>query len=249
MSRVTDSKAMVQAGWDDVPHLDETTKTELLASIPPHLRDARTKGTPSFGSGAIYPVEQSAIIVDPFPIPKWWAKGYGLDVGWNRTAGIFGAHDRDSDVIYLYSEHYRGQAELSVHAEAIKARGTWLRGAIDPASAGSGQIDGQQVLANYRGLGLDVIPANNAVEAGLQVVWQMLSSGRLKVFCTLSNWLNEHRLYRRDEKGRIVKDRDHLMDGTRYLCMMLGQVMQTPPVAKFGTDETTFTIASKIGGY
>jgi hypothetical protein len=239
---------MVQAGWDDVPHLDAATKAEMLESIPPHLRDARTKGTPSFGSGAIYPVEQAAIIVDPFPIPRWWAKGYGLDVGWNKTAAIFGTHDRDSDVVYLYSEHYRGQAELSVHAEAIKARGEWLRGAIDPASAGAGQIDGRQVLANYQDLGLDVIPANNAVEAGLQIVWQMLSTGRLKVFSTLSNWLNEHRLYRRDERGRIVKERDHLMDATRYLCMMLGQVMQTPQVAR-RHEEPTFAIASKIGGY
>lgn len=249
MSHVTDSKAMVQAGWDDVPHLDETTKAEMLASIPPHLRDARTKGTPSFGSGAIYPVEQSAIIVEPFPIPKWWAKGYGLDVGWNRTAGIFGAHDRDSDVVYLYSEHYRGQAEPSVHAEAIKARGTWLRGAIDPAARGRGQRDGEQLLANYQDLGLDVSLANNAVEAGLQTVWQLLSGGRLKVFSTLSNWLNEHRLYRRDEKGRIVKEHDHLMDATRYLIMSLGSVMQTPPVANTTGSESTFKLASNIGGY
>lgn len=249
MAHVTDSKAMVQAGWDDVPHLDETTKAEMLASIPPHLRDARTKGTPSFGSGAIYPVEQSAIIVDPFPIPKWWAKGYGLDVGWNRTAAIFGAHDRDSDVVYLYSEHYRGQAEPSVHAEAIKARGTWLRGAIDPAARGRGQRDGEQLLANYQDLGLDVVIANNAVEAGLQNVWQMLSGGRIKVFSTLSNWLNEHRLYRRDEKGRIVKQHDHLMDATRYLIGSLGQIMQTPPVAKTAGSEATFKIASPMGGY
>ena len=249
MARVTDSKAMVQAGWDDVPHLDETTKAEMLESIPPHLRDARTKGTPSFGSGTIYPVVQSEIIVAPFAIPRWWAKGYGFDVGWNRTAAIFGAHDRDSDVLYLYSEHYRGQAEPSVHAEAIKARGTWLRGAIDPASRGRAQRDGTQLLSTYQDLGLDVVPADNAVEAGLMTVWQMLSTGRLKVFSTCTNWLAEHRLYRRDEKGRIVKERDHLMDACRYLCMTLGPVMQTPPVAKLESDMSTFSIASKIGGY
>jgi hypothetical protein len=39
------------------------------------------------------------------------------------------------------------------------------------------------------------------------------------VFRTLQNWLSEYRLYRRDEKGRVVKDRDHLMDATRYLLM------------------------------
>ena len=53
-------------------------------------------------------------MVDPFELPLHWPRGYGLDVGWNRTAAIGGAHDRDTDVVYLWSEHYRGQAEPSV---------------------------------------------------------------------------------------------------------------------------------------
>jgi hypothetical protein len=44
-----------------------------------------------------------------------------------------------------------------------------------------------------------------------------MSENRLKVFSSLRNWLNEFRLYRRDEKGKVVKDNDHLMDATRYL--------------------------------
>jgi hypothetical protein len=31
------------------------------------------------------------------------------------------------------------------------------------------------------------------------------------------NWLSEFRLYRRNEKGAVVKENDHLMDATRYL--------------------------------
>ena len=45
---------------------------------------------------------------------------------------------------------------------------------------------------------------------------QRLSTGRLKVFRTLQSWLAEYRLYRRDEKGAVVKKDDHLMDATRY---------------------------------
>ena len=44
-----------------------------------------------------------------------------------------------------------------------------------------------------------------------------MSFGKLKVFKSLGNWLQEFRLYRRDDKGRVVKDNDHLMDATRYL--------------------------------
>lgn len=235
------------AGWDDVPHLDEKTKETLLAEIPPFLRDARTKGTPSLGAGAIYPIEQSEITVTPFAIPAHFAKGYGFDVGWNRTAAIFGAHDRDNDVLYLYAEHYRGQAEPSIHADAIKARGDWLAGTIDPAARGRLIKDGEQLIETYRELGLHITPADNTVEAGLLEVWQMLSTARLKVFANCQNWLNEHRLYRRDEKGKIVKANDHLMDATRYLVRMRGKVMATKPVRKISND--TFRVADANAGY
>ena len=79
-----------------------------------------------------------------------------------------------------------------------------------------GQRDGEQLLQNYVDLGLLLTKADNGVEAGLFDVWQRLSTGRLKVFRTLQSWLSEYRLYRRDEKGAVVKKDDHLMDATRY---------------------------------
>src|SRR5215467_13831811 len=85
------SKFVVMAGWDDVPHLDEQTKQDLYASIPPYQRDARSKGIPQLGSGAIYPVPESEIVCKPFEIPRYWPRAYALDVGWNRTAAIWGA--------------------------------------------------------------------------------------------------------------------------------------------------------------
>lgn len=213
------TKHMVMASWDDVPHLNEKDKADLRASYPAYQVDARTKGIPQLGSGAIYPVPESDIIVEPFEIPRHWPRAYGLDVGWNRTAAIWGATDRDTRTTYLYSEHYRGQAEPSVHADGIKSRGIWIPGAIDPAARGRGQNDGAVLLQSYIDLGLDLAMANNAVESGIYEVWQDLSAGRIKVFKTLQNWLAEFRIYRRDEKGRIVKEKDHAMDATRYLRM------------------------------
>jgi hypothetical protein len=71
----------------------------------------------------------------------------------------------------------------------------------------------------YTALGLDLQPAINAVETGTYEVWEALSIGRLKVFETLSRWTSEFRQYHRDEKGRIVKKDDHLMDAMRYWWM------------------------------
>lgn len=248
MPAVSSSKYLVTAGWQDVPHLDPKTKAELLEATPPFLRDARSKGIPSLGAGAIYPVEQSVFVVAPFAIPPHYAKGYGLDVGWNRTAAMFGAWDRDGDVLYLYSEHYRGHAEPSIHADAIKARGAWIKGAIDPAANGRQQADGQQLIATYRALGLDLIDADNTVEAGILEVWQLLATGRLKVFSSCINWLNEHRLYRRDENGKIIKAHDHAMDATRYLIRMRALIMRTAPVVG-ASPLQDFAIADTRGGY
>lgn len=207
----------IQADWDDAPHLTAAQKESLWESIPPYQRDARSKGIPQLGSGAIYPVGESEFVIDPVQIQPWWRKVYAMDVGWNRTAVIWGAIDPETDILYLYSEHYRGQAEPPIHAAAVKAKGEWIPGVIDPAARGRGQKDGEQLFKNYQDLGLVLIAANNAVEAGIYEVWTRLATGRLKVFRNCVNWLSEYRVYRRDEKGKIVKDNDHLMDATRYL--------------------------------
>jgi hypothetical protein len=52
---------------------------------------------------------------------------------------------------------------------------------------------------------------------------------RLFVFNSLQNWLSEFRIYRRDEKGKIVKQNDHLMDATRYLIVSGLQVACREP--------------------
>lgn len=210
-------QALVMAGWDDAPHLDAETKDRLLRDCEPHLKLARSKGIPSIGAGAIYPVAEEEITVDDFEIPGHWPRAYGLDVGWNRTAATFGALDRENDVLYIYSCHYQGQQEPSTHVAAIKARGEWIPGTIDPASRGRSQKDGQQLLQIYRDLGLTLTEAENSVESGLYEVHQRLATGRLKVFRTCKAWFAEYRIYHRDEKGHVVKKNDHLMDGTRYL--------------------------------
>jgi hypothetical protein len=81
----------------------------------------------------------------------------------------------------------------------------------------------------YRELGLDLVEADNAVESGLYELLTRMTTGRLKVFQSCQNWLGEFRLYRRDERGRIVKDRDHLMDALRYGHSRLHDILRTKP--------------------
>lgn len=214
-------KWYIQAGWNDVPHLDELEKRRLIATIPPYQVDARTKGEPALGVGAIYPIGEADIAAPDFAIPDSWPRAYGMDVGWNKTAVIWGAKDPGSGIIYLYSCHYQGQGEPPSHAAGIKARGDWIPGVIDPASVGAGIIDGKSVREFYNKLGLHLTDADNAVEAGILKAWEMMLTGRLKIFASLEPWWREFRKYHRDDKGngKIVKRDDHLMDATRYLLM------------------------------
>src|SRR5665213_3388138 len=109
------SKFVVNLTWEDAPHLTKEAKEELLASYSPHERDARSKGIPQLGAGAIYPVVEADVLIEPFSIPDKWPRAAGMDVGWKKTAVIWGAYDQKSDVWYLYSEYYRGYAEPAIH--------------------------------------------------------------------------------------------------------------------------------------
>ena len=224
-----DFKTFIQAGWKDVPHLDAEEQRALMATTPPYQIAARTEGEPSLGSGAIYPIAEREILVPTAEIPSSWPRVYAMDVGWNRTAVIWGAKDPGSGRIVLYDEHYRGHGEPASHAEGVRARGAWMRGVIDPASSGSNQIDGRKLIDIYARLGLHLEPAVNAVEAGLTETWNLLVSGRLVVQEHLTNWRSEFRKYHRDEQGKIVKASDHLMDATRYLIISGREHMKTAP--------------------
>lgn len=245
-----------QITWDDVPHLDTETKNDLLKGIAPWLREARTKGIPQLGSGAIYPVAESDISVQPFPIPPHWPKVYGMDVAFaqNKTAAVWVAQDPNSNVWYLYDEYYVGREEPPLHARSISARGKFIPGVIDPSSNHMSRTDGSRLLNQYLDLGLNLRMADNSLEAGLTLVWTMLACGQLKVFSTCQNWFTEFRTYHKDDKGKVAANQaDDLMDATRYVCMSGLQAAMPNPDYKDTTAPIFFTIddngASEVTGY
>jgi hypothetical protein len=240
------SKFICVATWNDCGHLSEEAKQDLYNSLPPYQRDARSKGIPVLGAGQIYCVPESDYVVQDLDIPDHWPRCFACDIGWRVTAAVWAALNRDTDTLYIYAEHYRGEAEPVIHAEAIKARGAWIKGAIDPAARGRGQIDGRNLLDMYRDLGLDLIPAENSVETGIYEVLTRLSSGRLKVLRSCQNLLGEMRLYRRDEKGRITKERDHCCDALRYLVMELHNLLSTKPAPQKEKPVSAWASASSF---
>ena len=219
MPEISLTKYLVTASWDDVPHLSKEEKEQLFESIPVHQRDARSKGIPQLGIGAVWPISEERIKCEGFQIPEYWPVAYALDVGWNNTACLWGAWDRHNDTVFIWSDYKQGQAEPATHVDAIKSRGDWIPGVIDPASRGRSQKDGVALLDEYSGMGLDLDMADNSVETGVHSVFRRMVSGRLKIFDTCRLFWDEFRLYRRGENGKIVKENDHLCDCLRYLIM------------------------------
>jgi len=243
MPQISNSKYLVTAGWDDVPHLDAETKRDLLASTPVHLRDARAKGIPALGSGAIFPVEESSITCDPIKIPEHWVQIIGIDFGWDHpTAAANIAWDRDMDVIYVTATYKKSEATPAVHTLSIKPWGLWKPVAWPHDGNQHDKGSGQAIAAQYTTAGLKMLRAQashapekgkpegsggNGVEAGLMEMLDRMQSGRWKVFKTCTDWLEEFRLYHR-ENGVVVKKFDDVISASRY-GMMMKRFAKTKP--------------------
>lgn len=229
----------ILCSWDQVPHLSEADRAAWLSAMQPYEREARTKGIPLLGSGLVYPVPEDDIRIPDFELPAHWPRGWAMDAGWQVTAVVWGALDPATDTLYIWAVYRREHADPSAHAMAILSRGAWMPGVGD--LAGISPTDGRQLIGIYRDeLGLDVELADKAVDAGILAVWQRLTTGRLRVFQSCTPWFEEFRLYRRDERGRIIKEHDHLMDATRYLVRAVHR-FRVPPEKPDGLLEARWT--------
>jgi len=212
---------------DDARHISKERREQIIASYPEHEREARVKGIPMLGSGRIYPVSEASITCEPFSVPIHWATICALDFGWDHpTAAVKLAHDRDSDTIYVVNAYRRREATPLEHSATLKQWGdhpwAWPQDGLQ-----RDKRSGMTLKSDYEGYGLNMLaqPARfadggNGVEAGLMQILDRMRSNRFKVFSHLTDWWDEFRLYHRKD-GLIVKERDDLMDATRYAVMML----------------------------
>lgn len=207
-------RKVIYCGWDDVPHLTEEEKRRILSAQPAYLRDTVSKGIPTRGQGAVYPVDEKDFVINPIKVPDHWPRVFGFDGGYHNTAAVWLAWDKDTDTVYVTDEYKAGEVDYAIHADAIKKRGTWIPGVGDAAAIG--QLDGVKTLDAYRRAGVNLRLADKSVNAGITEVLNRLSTNRLKVFSTCQKWLDEFRTYSYDENQKIVKRDDHLMDATRY---------------------------------
>lgn len=229
---------------DDVAHYTEEDKARIIASYPAHEREARAKGIPIMGSGLIFPVEESAIVVDPFPIPDIWPVICGIDFGWDHpSAVVWLAWDRDNDIIYLYDSIRMRESVPRDIAPLILQRGHWVPCSWPHDGLQHDKGSGIQLAEQYRQQGVNMLHemaqlpetgdengykvSRTSVEAGVLEMLNRMQTGRWKVFSNQKDWLQERQLYHRKD-GKIVKERDDSISASRYAMMMLRYAM-TPP--------------------
>ena len=216
---------------DDALHFTPEQRLAIIASYPEHEREARTKGIPSRGSGAVFPVTLESILVDSFPIPDHWAQVCAIDFGFDHpTAGVRLAYNRDTDELYVTAAHRAREQTPMMFTSAVKHWGEWIPWAWPHdghQSGGKFGVQDQAELAQiYRKHGLKMHMTHatfetggNSVEAGITEMLERMQTGRLMVFRELREWHEEFMLYHRKD-GIIVKEHDDLLASTRYGCMM-----------------------------
>ena len=222
------SQQLVTATWDDAKHLSEEVKEEILAALPIHERQMRSKGIPVLGSGQVFPIAEESFAIPAFEVPDHWPRIAGIDFGFDHpTAVIWIAWDRDTDTVYVYDCYsQRGEALLQ-HAEAIKHRGNWIPVAWPHDGSIHDKGSGHALADQYRRAGINFLGSHFlnpeggiAVEPGIMAMITRFQTGRLKVFDHLQDWFKEYRIYHRKD-GKIVRKHDDLMSATRYAVQSL----------------------------
>lgn len=223
------------ATWANSPHIDDAAKKQLLASYPDYERDCRSKGIPMLGSGAIYTVPNEMITVEPMQIPSFYRRIVGMDFGIDHpTADVWLAYNPDTDTIYVYDAHRVSGETPAYHAQAIKARGSWIPVTWPHDGDIRDKGSGVSIADQYRSHGLFMLPESarydedrgggQSREPIIIEIRERMLTGRFKVFSNLHDWFSEKGMYHRKD-GKIVAINDDLLSATHYAVMMLRHAM------------------------
>lgn len=216
---------------EDVEHYSEEQKRRIIEAYPAHEREARAMGIPMLGSGRIYPVAEEALREsDIGTLPSYWLQIIGLDFGWEHpTAAVHLAYDPSADCIHVLRTYRAKEATPLMHAAAMRPWGaSWIPVAWPHDGYQHDKGSGKQLAQTYRDLDIAMLSEHsqfpdkrgNGVTDGITEILQRMQTGRFRVAATCTEWFDEFRMYHRKD-GRVVKERDDLLDATRYAVMML----------------------------
>jgi hypothetical protein len=86
------------------------------------------------------------------------------------------------------------------------------------------------------------------VEAGIMDILTRMQTNRFKVFSHLKEWWDEFRLYHRKD-GKIVKERDDIMDATRTGVMMIRYAVDAALMTQMESEDDDRRSVNATTGY
>ena len=222
---------------NEAEHLTEEERKRFWDQCPPHERMARIDGMALLGDSQVYECTREMIICEPFDISKksWLRFIIGMDFGYNDpTAAILIAFDPNvGGSVYIVRIYQKPKKLPDFHAIQLKRWGegipvAWPR---DGHRIGIGSSNLLKIKDQYRQAGLNMLPKpafstynapteGSNLEAGIQIVYELIQSGQLKIFDTPENQaiIKQFVQYHRKD-GKIADQNDHLVDAARVgLC-------------------------------
>lgn len=227
------SKYTCRVGWSNSPHLDDEFKASALAQLKltdPNNIEARTEGYAAMGSGRVYPIDESFVVVSKFKIPSYWPRCYGMDPGQANFAVVWIAEDPNTHVKYIYDEYKYGKVNYLMHVEAIKNRGQWIPGSIDPHEAVKPRDTGETVQTYFESQDLQITAAKGDPDALRMRIRAMYETGALKIMDNCTGVIEEIRTYRYDQNdpNKIARGQeDHRMDAKMYAICVFDSIAQS----------------------
>jgi phage terminase large subunit-like protein len=211
----------------DALHYSAEAREAAIAAYPEHEREARASGVPMMGSGRVFPLSESGIKCDSFPLPSHWPRIVGVDFGIDHPMAIVWlAWDRDTDTLYVYDCWREKGRTIDQMAQVYRPRGDWIPVAWPHDGLQRDKGSGVQLAVQAKTAGMAMLPeratfedGSNGVEAGVSDMLQRFQTRRLRVFGHLTDFFEEFRLFHRKD-GQIVKQMDDILSATRYGLMM-----------------------------
>ena len=218
------------ATWDDVPHLNEVRKKQLIDTYRGASLETRTKGIPMMGSGRIFTTNEDEIKIAPVPIKPYYARIKGIDFGSSHPCAVVDlAIDLDQQIVYVTRCWRKKTEDISEHCEAINEVNPWVPVAW-PHDGVNHQKGGKQLKQYYLDHRVKLLSksacykndtlGSQPVMPIIMKVNEMAANGQLRVFSTCHDFFDEWRNYHYDDQGKPVNRKDDVLKAFFYALMM-----------------------------
>ncbi len=221
--------------WIETPR-DNTTHIHFLLEDNPILTEAMIQRTKNMYSGVfydryilgrwvlaeglVYPMFDTGCIVDD--IPKQGEYYISIDYGTLNpfSAGLWCVEGEKATRIREYywsgrdTNQQKTDEEYYAELERLAGNLEIEQVIIDPSAASMIEVIRRHGRFSVRKAVNDVLP-------GIMTTARFLQSGKIKIHRSCKDAIREFGLYRWDEKAtedKPVKEADHAMDDTRYMC-------------------------------